>query len=78
MPSLHTIGGDSVSQAQQKSTPRKLDDDDFSVAPSLDVEMRSVVNHSFNDIYERGKKVSSECAEEHSCSLRILVLNKQH
>lgn len=57
MPSLHTIGGDSVSQAQQRSTPRKLDDDDFSVAPSLNVEMRSVVNHSFNDIYERGKKL---------------------
>jgi hypothetical protein len=39
------------------SKPIVLDDDDFSVAPSLAVEMRSVVRHTFDDIYQRGKKV---------------------
>lgn len=39
--------------------PRHLDDDDFSVAPSLGVAMRSIVKVSFEDIYIRGKKVSS-------------------
>lgn len=37
--------------------PLKLDDDDFSVAPSLAVAMRSVVKTSFDQIYERGQKV---------------------
>jgi len=40
-----------------RSAPRKLDDDDFSVAPSLDVEMRSVVNKSFEDVYVRDQKL---------------------
>jgi hypothetical protein len=40
--------------------PIVLDDDDFSVAPSLAVEMRSIVNHTFDDVYQRGKKVRSQ------------------
>jgi hypothetical protein len=36
---------------------QKLDDGDFSVAPSLATAMRSVVLTSFDQIYERGKKV---------------------
>jgi hypothetical protein len=46
-------------QNTARSAPRKLEDDDFSVAPSLDVEMRSVVSKSFEDVYVRGEKVSS-------------------
>jgi hypothetical protein len=41
-----------------RSNPRKLEDDDFSVAPSLDVEMRSITKHTFDDVYQRGRKVS--------------------
>jgi hypothetical protein len=41
-----------------RSNARKLDDDDFSVAPSLDVEMRSITKHTFDDVYQRGRKVS--------------------
>lgn len=37
--------------------PRLLDDDDFSVAPSLDVAMRNIHSHSFDDVYQRGRKV---------------------
>ena len=60
----------------ERSKPRKLDDDDFSVAPSLDVEMRSIVNHTFDDIYQRGKKVSRQsnnsfCLGTLSCILQI-------
>jgi hypothetical protein len=40
------------------SKPKKLDDDDFSVAPSLGVAMRSIVAVDFDNIYSRGKKVS--------------------
>ena len=40
-----------------KQPPRKLDDDDFSVAPSLDVEVRSITKTTFDDIYARGKQV---------------------
>ena len=36
---------------------RKLNDDDFSVAPSLEVAMRSIVAHKFADVYQKGKKV---------------------
>mmetsp|Transcript_45125 Transcript_45125/g.109828 ORF Transcript_45125/g.109828 Transcript_45125/m.109828 type:complete len:1253 (-) Transcript_45125:37-3795(-) len=34
-----------------------LDDDDFSVAPSLAVEMRSITNHTFDDVYQRGTQL---------------------
>ena len=40
-----------------KQPPRQLDEDDFSVAPSLDVEVRSITKTTFDDIYIRGKKV---------------------
>lgn len=35
-----------------------LDDDDFSVAPSMDQDVKSVVSVSFDDVYKRGRKVS--------------------
>jgi len=40
-----------------EKVPRKLDEDDFSVAPSLALAMRSVVKTSFDQIYERGQKL---------------------
>jgi hypothetical protein len=49
---------DTAHTSTGRSAPRRLDDDDFSVAPSLDVEMRSVVNKSFEEVYVRDKKVS--------------------
>lgn len=67
-PSSHTHqtpGGDTdfgssvgnSSRDSQRSPPRRLDDDDFSVAPSLDLEMRSVSTKTFDDVYIRGKQV---------------------
>lgn len=47
--------------------PIVLDDDDFSVAPSLAVEMRSIVNHTFDDVYQRGKKVRSLIIGKECC-----------
>lgn len=47
----------------QRVTGRKsmrnnyLDDDDFSVAPSMDQDVKSVVSVSFDDVYKRGRKV---------------------
>ncbi len=35
-----------------------LDDDDFSVAPSMDHDVKSVVSVVFDDVYKRGRKVS--------------------
>mmetsp|Transcript_44514 Transcript_44514/g.107258 ORF Transcript_44514/g.107258 Transcript_44514/m.107258 type:complete len:1230 (-) Transcript_44514:3643-7332(-) len=40
-----------------KPQPQILDDDDFSVAPSLSTAMRSVCGHNFDDVYMRGKKL---------------------
>lgn len=37
-----------------------VDDDDFSVAPSLATSYRSVVKISFDQIYDRGQKVSAK------------------
>jgi hypothetical protein len=53
---------DSANSSQPKFEPRQveprhLDDDDFSVAPSLDVAMRNVVAHKFDQVYKRGRKV---------------------
>ena len=47
----------SEASSQPQSAPRKLNDDDFSVAPSLEVAMRSIVAHKFTDVYQKGKKV---------------------
>ena len=44
--------------SKPQASPRQLNDDDFSVAPSLDVAMRSIVAQKFGDIYKKGKKVS--------------------
>jgi hypothetical protein len=48
----------SQQDAMQAIKPIVLDDDDFSVAPSLAVEMRSICETKFDDVYQRGKKVS--------------------
>lgn len=45
------------STTSSNSKPVILDDDDFSVAPSLAVEMRSITNHTFDDVYQRGNKL---------------------
>jgi calcium/calmodulin-dependent protein kinase I len=37
--------------------PRYVDDDDFSVAPSMDQDVKSVVSVSFDDVYQRGRKL---------------------
>jgi hypothetical protein len=47
----------SQQDAVQAIKPIVLDDDDFSVAPSLAVEMRSICETKFDDVYQRGKKV---------------------
>jgi hypothetical protein len=37
-----------------------LDDDDFSVAPSMDQDVKSVVSVGFDDVYKRGRKVRKQ------------------
>lgn len=37
--------------------PRHVDDDDFSVAPSMDQDVKSVISVSFDDVYQRGRKL---------------------
>lgn len=36
---------------------QRYDDDDFSVAPSMDQDVKSVVSVSFDDVYQRGRKL---------------------
>jgi hypothetical protein len=56
-------GGEVESYATKRKSYRKtgknnyLDDDDFSVAPSMDQDVKSVVSVSFDDVYARGRKV---------------------
>ena len=49
-------------KAQQKSpkaaTPKPVDPDDHSVAPSLDLEVREKSKKKFDEVYNRAKKVS--------------------
>ena len=46
-------------KSYRKSGRNYLDDDDFSVAPSMDQDVKSVVSVSFDDVYARGRKVSN-------------------
>jgi hypothetical protein len=48
--------------------PQHLNDDDFSVAPSLHLECRSIGKTKFDDIYTRGRKVSPRKKERERCS----------
>ena len=50
------------SSNKQRFNP--CDDDDFSVAPSMDQDVKSVVSVSFDEVYARGRKV---------CSSRVLT-----
>jgi hypothetical protein len=53
-------GGAGIGGRPQRKSMRNvyLDDDDFSVAPSMDQDVKSVVSVSFDDVYKRGRKVS--------------------
>jgi len=42
---------------QQQQQQHGYDDDDFSVAPSMDQDVKSVVSVSFDDVYQRGRKL---------------------
>ena len=66
-PSINTAYSETMHTHADK-VPRELDDDDFSVAPSLAVAMRSVVRTSFDEIYERGPKVG-----RHDMSMCVCV-----
>jgi hypothetical protein len=57
--------------------PIVLDDDDFSVAPSLAVEMRSITETTFDDVYQRGKKVRM-CVYGHWSSAVYMFLSLAH
>ncbi|KAG7337841.1 serine/threonine protein kinase [Nitzschia inconspicua] len=47
-----------ASRSGRKSTRTTvLDDDDFSVAPSMDQDVKSVVSVGFDDVYKRGRKL---------------------
>lgn len=58
-------GGKKTKQSRSTGSRRKsmrnayLDDDEFSVAPSMDQDVKSVVSVSFDDVYKRGRKVRS-------------------
>jgi serine/threonine protein kinase len=45
------------SRSEHRNTSRHVDDDDFSVAPSMDQDVKSVVSVSFDDVYQRGRKL---------------------
>lgn len=45
----------------------RFDDDDFSVAPSMDQNVKSVVSVSFDEVYARGRKVS-KCSMQQETS----------
>jgi hypothetical protein len=51
----------STATSRRKSTRKNarnfVDDDEFSVAPSMDQDVKSVVSVSFDDVYARGRKV---------------------
>jgi hypothetical protein len=48
----------STRRSVRKSTRNVvMDDDDFSVAPSMDQDVKSVVTVGFDDVYKRGRKV---------------------
>ena len=56
---------DDVAPSSTKTGPLRksmrnvcMDDDDFSVAPSMEQDVKSVVSVSFDDVYKRGRKVS--------------------
>ena len=42
---------------QDRTSRRIVDDDDFSVAPSMDHDVKSVVSISFDEVYQRGRKL---------------------
>jgi len=41
-----------------RNAAKEFDDDDFSVAPSMDRDVKSVSSVVFDDVYKRGRKVS--------------------
>ncbi|KAG7354455.1 serine/threonine protein kinase [Nitzschia inconspicua] len=59
-PPLSAVSKASQQDPMHAIKPILLDDDDFSVAPSLATEMRSICESSktkFDDVYQRGKKL---------------------
>ena len=62
--SHHSGGGNSSTASSGRRSVRKsarnvgVDDDEFSVAPSMDQDVKSVVSVGFDDVYKRGRKVS--------------------
>jgi hypothetical protein len=64
-----TKGDASVVSTRRKSTRKSarnfVDDDEFSVAPSMDQDVKSVVSVSFDDVYARGRKVRYKGNEVH-------------
>jgi hypothetical protein len=63
-----SVSGSVAKNTQQNPIPERksyrkqdrrnvLDDDDFSVAPSMDQDVKSVVTACFDDVYQRGRKV---------------------
>jgi hypothetical protein len=56
--SLAAIGTSSQSSRRSgRKSSRYIDDDEFSVAPGMDRDVKSVVSVSFDDVYKRGRKV---------------------
>lgn len=49
--------GSSSRKASSKRSVVGPDDDEFSVAPSMDQDVKSVVSVGFDDVYQRGRKV---------------------
>jgi hypothetical protein len=57
-----------VSRSGRKSSRTTvLDDDDFSVAPSMDQDVKSHVSVGFDDVYKRGRKVKQERERHELC-----------
>jgi hypothetical protein len=68
--SLAAIGTSSQSSRRSgRMSSRYVDDDEFSVAPGMDRDVKSVVSVSFDDVYKRGRKVRS------SICIHLLLLS---
>jgi hypothetical protein len=62
-------------KTSRKSARNFVDDDEFSVAPSMDQDVKSVVTASFDDVYARGRKVRY-ATKERNCVVWIAVDNR--
>jgi hypothetical protein len=50
----------------------RFDDDDFSVAPSMDQDVKSVLSVGFDEVYARGRKVSQRYVMQQTSNVKVV------